>query len=290
MTAQSAPMSQKGTSTWTGGNFPYRPLVIVPTYNERDNIETIVDRLFVAVPSAHLLIVDDGSPDGTGDLADKLAEKDSRVDVMHRCRKSGLGAAYLAGFDWALARDYDAVVEMDADGSHAPEELSLLLTALSQCDLVLGSRWVPGGVVQNWPTSRKVLSLGGNTYTRLALGLGLKDATGGFRVFRADVLRQIDPNEVSSQGYCFQVEMVWRVAQAGFSITECPITFHERQRGTSKMDSRVVSEALIQVTRWGARHRAHQLRNFWARVSPNTRDQGVEQVAEHARLPECSDA
>jgi len=225
--------------------------VIVPTYNERDNIEIIAKRVRSAVPEAHLLIVDDNSPDGTGEIADKLAAGDPHVHVLHRAGKAGLGAAYIAGFRWALGEGYGAIVEMDADGSHQPEELPRLLKALAGADLVLGSRYVPGGAVLNWARSRELLSRGGNTYARLMLGLKLNDATGGYRVFRATTLRRIDLDDVDSQGYCFQVDLARRTIQAGLTITEVPITFVERERGASKMSKAIVAEALWRVTGWG---------------------------------------
>ena len=237
-----------------------RTLVIIPTYNERENIEPITERLFAAVPTADLLVVDDGSPDGTGKIADAMAEADPRVHVLHRDTKAGLGAAYVAGFDWGLDRDYDVLVEMDADGSHAPEELPRLLTALSRADLVLGSRYVPGGEVKNWPRSRELLSRGGNVYTRLALGVRLHDATGGYRAFRREVLESIDYAAVASQGYCFQVDLAWRSVRAGYRVVEVPITFAERERGESKMSGSIVREALWRVTEWGVDHRTQQLR------------------------------
>ncbi len=228
-------------------------LVVVPTYDERENLEPIVRRLFASVPSAHLLVVDDASPDGTGELADELAGADARIAVLHRADKAGLGAAYVAGFAWAAERGYDVVVEMDADGSHSPEQLPRLLAALEHADLVLGSRWVPGGEVLNWPTSRKLLSRGGNAWTRLVLGLPLHDATGGFRAYRRTVLDALPLSEVASQGYCFQVDLAWQAWQAGFEVVEVPITFVERVRGASKMSRAIVVEALWRVTWWGLR-------------------------------------
>ena len=198
-----------------------------------------------------VLIVDDASPDGTGAIADALAAADRRIHVLHRSAKQGLGAAYLAGFAWAIGHDYDTIVEMDADGSHAPEELPRLLDALADADLVLGSRWVTGGSVHNWPASRKALSRLGNLYTRAALGLPLKDATGGYRAFRATTLTGIDLAEVSSAGYCFQVDLAWRAVQAGFRVVEVPISFVEREHGESKMSADIVREALWNTTRWG---------------------------------------
>lgn len=229
-----------------------RVAVIVPTYNERDNIEMIVARVRAAVPSADLLVVDDGSPDGTGDLADKLAAEDSSVHVLHRPGKAGLGAAYIAGFRWALDEDYGAVVEMDADGSHSPEELPALLSALAGADVVLGSRWVPGGKVLNWPKSREVLSRGGNAYARLMLGIKLRDATGGYRAYRASALRRIGLDHIQSQGYCFQIDLALRAVQAGLHVTEVPITFTERIHGTSKMSRAIVAEAFWRVAIWAA--------------------------------------
>ena len=232
--------------------------VVIPTYNERENIMWIVERVLDAVPHARVVIVDDGSPDGTGAIADRLAATDGRVFVLHRRVKQGLGSAYRAGFAWALERGHEAVVEMDADGSHAPEELPRLLDALESCDVVLGSRWVPGGSVHNWPASRRILSRAGNLYTRLALGLELKDATGGYRAYRRAVLEGIGLDGVSSQGYCFQVELAWRAVRAGFAVVEVPITFVERERGESKMSADIVREALLSVTRWGLQQRWQQ--------------------------------
>lgn len=235
-------------------------LAIIPTYNEKDNLETIVERLRKSVPSASVLIVDDSSPDGTGAIADRLAATDPQVHVLHRPAKAGLGAAYVAGFDWALARDYDVIIEMDADGSHAPEQLPRLIKALEHSDMVLGSRWVPGGSVEDWPRWRELLSRGGNLYTRLALGIQLRDATGGYRAYRRAVLDKIDYSGARSEGYCFQVDLAWRALRAGFAVTEVPITFAERQHGQSKMSGAIVREALWRVTEWGASHRAAQLR------------------------------
>jgi dolichol-phosphate mannosyltransferase len=247
-------------------------LVVIPTYNERDNIEPILHRLLEANPKAHALVVDDASPDGTGDIADRVAAMDQRVQVLHRPGKAGLGAAYIAGFRWALERGYDVIVEMDADGSHAPEQLPELLSALANADVVLGSRWVPGGKIVNWPMSRMLLSRGGNVYTRLALGMDLRDATGGFRAYRAAVLQKLTLDDVASQGYCFQVDLVWRAVRDGFRVVEVPITFTERERGDSKMSNSVVREALGRITVWGVRHRAAQLRGIvigHRRAEPN---------------------
>ncbi|WP_232668691.1 polyprenol monophosphomannose synthase [Pseudonocardia sp. TRM90224] len=226
-------------------------LVVVPTYNERDNLEPLVSRLRKAVPEADVLVVDDSSPDGTGEIADKLAAADDQVSVLHRPGKSGLGTAYLAGFASALQGEYTLVVEMDADGSHASEDLPALLTAASTADLVLGSRYVPGGEVRNWPAHRLVFSRLANLYARTALGVPIADVTAGFRVFRRQVLAELPLDAVSSQGYCFQIDMAWRVVRAGFVVREVPITFTERVRGRSKMSMTIVVEALWRVTRWG---------------------------------------
>ncbi len=235
-------------------------LVVIPTFQERDNIEPIVTRVLTATPDVHVVVVDDGSPDGTGKIADELADADGRVHVLHRTRKDGLGAAYIAGFEWGLAGGYQVLVEMDADGSHSPEQLPRLLRALADADLVLGSRWVPGGAVVNWPLRRQVISRGGNLYTRLALGFALRDATGGFRAYRRDVLLAIDYQAVASQGYCFQVDLARRAVDAGFRVVEVPITFVERERGESKMSGAIVREALWRVTQWGTAHRIDQAR------------------------------
>ncbi len=228
-----------------------RILVVVPTYNERDNLAVIAGRLRAAVPEADLLVVDDASPDGTGEIADTLVAGDSQIHVLHRNAKAGLGPAYRAGFAWALSQGYDVACQMDADGSHAPEQLPLLLAALADADVVLGARWVDGGKVENWPASRKVLSVGGNAYVRLLLGLPMHDCTGGFRAYRRVVLEGVKLDEVASQGYCFQVDLALRAFRAGFHIVEVPITFVERVRGESKMSRSIVFESLWRVTAWG---------------------------------------
>ena len=236
-----------------------RTLVIIPTYNESESLPSLIKRLRRAVPAADVLVADDNSPDGTGDLADAIAESDSAVHVLHRPGKAGLGAAYLAGFAWGLARDYEVLVEMDADGSHRPEELPRLLDQIPPADVVLGSRWVTGGSVVNWPASRRLLSRGGSLYTRLALGIPTRDATGGFRAYRASALRALDLASVESNGYCFQIDLLWRALQRGLVVREVPITFVEREAGTSKMSGGIVREALLNVTRWGAGHRWRQI-------------------------------
>jgi dolichol-phosphate mannosyltransferase len=238
-----------------------RVVVVMPTYEERQNLETIAGRLRAAVPGADLLVVDDNSPDGTGDLADKLAEADSHIQVMHRTEKAGLGMAYIAGFRWALDRGYDVICEMDADGSHQPELLPRLLAALKDADAVIGSRWVPGGKVLNWPKSRLFLSRGANVYTRLMLGLRIKDATGGYRAYRASTLRTISLDTVESAGYCFQIDLTLRVIQAGLRLVEVPITFVERERGASKMSQAVMREAFLRVAQWGVASRLKHFRS-----------------------------
>jgi dolichol-phosphate mannosyltransferase len=240
-----------------------RILVIIPTYNEAENIEPIVARVRSSVPEAHVLVADDNSPDGTGDLVDKLVANDDHVHVLHRKGKEGLGAAYIAGFHWGLDNGYGVLVEHDADGSHQPEQLHRLLEALRDADLVLGSRYVKGGEVQNWPKSREILSRGGNIYTRLALGVPLQDATGGYRAFRRETLVGIGLEHVASAGYCFQVDLAWRALKSGFRVVEVPITFVERERGQSKMSQSIVIEAMLRVGRWGLAYRAKQIRDLF---------------------------
>ena len=238
-----------------------RVLVVVPTFCERDSLPGVLDRLRAAVPGADVLVVDDASPDGTGELADRAAQTDPQVHVLHRVGERGLGRAYVAGFGWGLERGYDVLVEMDADGSHQPEQLPLLLAAVDAgAGLALGSRWVPGGEVLNWPASRRVLSRGGNRYTRWALGVPLHDATSGFRAYRREVLQSITLGDVASQGYCFQVDLAWRAVRAGHTVVEVPITFVEREQGTSKMSKAIVREALWRVTVWGAQRRRDRVR------------------------------
>jgi dolichol-phosphate mannosyltransferase len=237
-----------------------RVLVVIPTYNEADNLGIIVDRVRRAVPQVDILVADDNSPDGTGQLADDLAAGDARVHVLHRPGKQGLGAAYIAGFSWARDNGYEAVVEMDADGSHAPEELPRLLDALVEADAVLGSRYVPGGTVVNWPTSRMLISRGGNLYVRMALGMPFRDATGGYRAYRLPVLDKLELDSIASQGYCFQVDLAWRAFRNGFRVVEVPITFADRERGASKMSSSIVREAFLRVTIWGTKSRLATLR------------------------------
>ena len=242
------------------GDGPGRVVMVVPTYNEAENLAWIVGRLRAACPQVDVLVVDDNSPDGTGALADELAAADDQVNVVHRQDKGGLGAAYLHGFAVALDAGYDVIGEMDADGSHQPEQLPRLLVALADCDLAIGSRWVPGGSIVNWPRRRQLLSRGGNLYVRLLLGIDVRDATSGYRLFRRSALEKIDLDNVRSAGYVFQTDLVTRTLQAGLRIAEVPIDFIERVRGDSKMSSAVAFESLWRITEWGVRDRVGQLR------------------------------
>lgn len=235
-------------------------LTIIPTYNEIDALPTTIDRLRAAVPHSDVLIVDDNSPDGTGELAEEMSAADSAIHVLHRTQKNGLGGAYIAGFGWGLERDYDAFVELDADGSHQPEQLPDLLAKIDEADLVIGSRWVSGGSVVNWPLHREVISRAGSFYSRTMLGLKVRDITAGFRVFRRSTLEDIDLNSIESVGYGFQVDMTFRVARQGKTIAEVPITFVERTLGESKMSGGIVLEAMTNVTKWGLAARAETLR------------------------------
>jgi len=226
-------------------------LIILPTYNEIESLEAILGRIRQLVPQADVIIVDDSSPDGTGRLADRLAATDPGLTVLHRPAKDGLGRAYLAGFAHALERSYRYVVEIDADGSHDPADLSTMLgLAAAGADLVIGSRWVRGGSVRNWPWIRQVVSRAGNTYSRVMLRSGIHDITAGFRVYRTEALRTLDLSAVSSEGYCFQVELAWRLERAGKRVVEHPIVFTERAAGHSKMHLGIVVEALLRVTLW----------------------------------------
>ncbi|MGO4692172.1 polyprenol monophosphomannose synthase [Glaciibacter sp. 2TAF33] len=228
-----------------------KTLVIIPTYNEADNIEPIVSRVRDSVPDADVLVVDDSSPDGTGRLADALSAADPAVHVLHRTLKNGLGAAYLDGFGWGLDRGYDRFVQLDADGSHLPEQLPRLLAAADTADVVMGSRWVPGGQVRNWPWHRRVLSRGGSIYSRAMLGLPQRDVTGGYRVYSESALERMILADVHSRGYCFQIDMLRHAVSAGLRVVEVPITFVERSRGSSKMSGTIVVEAMGRVTIWG---------------------------------------
>lgn len=243
-------------------NAPLPPtLIVIPTYNEREALPGTLARLRAAVPAADVLVVDDSSPDGTGAWAEQMAAQDPAVHVLHRAGKQGLGPAYLAGFAWGLERGYQQLGEMDADASHRPEQLPGLLEAVRRgADLAIGSRWIPGGAVHDWPLRRQVLSQGANIYVRVLMGLGVSDATAGFRVFCAELLARVIAEDVASQGYCFQVDMTRRVRDLGAVIVEVPIDFDERTEGASKMSSGIVREALVKVTLWGLSRRAQALR------------------------------
>ena len=238
-------------------------VVIIPTYNELHSLSEAVKAVRSAVPDANILIVDDNSPDGTGATADALARVDPFVHVLHRKEKTGLGDAYLAGFDWALEHGFEIIVEMDADGSHPADRLGALIGAVSEPTvpgahypgLAIGSRWVKGGSVVNWPARRLFLSRGANTYARIALNIDVKDSTAGFRAFRAEVLRGIHLEQVNSHGYCFQIDLTLRVLDAGYTVVELPIEFKERETGESKMSKNIVMEAMKAVTTWGWQRR-----------------------------------
>jgi dolichol-phosphate mannosyltransferase len=244
---------------------PGRTVMVMPTYNEADNLAWIVGRLRAAEPEVDVLVVDDGSPDGTGKVADELAATDDAVHVLHRTAKGGLGAAYKHGFAVALEAGYDVSGEMDADGSHQPEQLHLLRDALADADLVIGARWIPGGSVVNWPLRREILSRGGNLYVRMLLGVRVRDATAGYRLFRRSALEAIDLASVESTGYVFQTDMVVRCLRHGLRVREVPIEFVERVRGDSKMSGKVATESLRRITAWGLSERRERLFGGWRR-------------------------
>jgi dolichol-phosphate mannosyltransferase len=234
--------------------------LVLPTYNEAQNLEPIVAAALAKLPSAgRVLIVDDNSPDGSGEIADRLAAGQERVEVLHRPRKEGLGPAYIAGFRRALAGGAGLIVEMDADFSHDPAYLPRLLDAAGRADLAIGSRYVPGGGVGDWGALRRAISRGGSAYARLALGVGVRDLTGGFKCFRREVLEAIDLDSVRSRGYAFQVELTYRAIQHGFTVAEVPIVFRDRRAGSSKMDRSIVLEAIwrVPLLRFGNEPRRH---------------------------------
>ena len=245
---------------------PIRPLVVIPTYQEAENIATVLARVRSILPEATVLVVDDGSPDGTADLAEATAREVGGVEVLRRPAKAGLGGAYRAGFAHGLANGFDVLVEMDADLSHDPADLPLLLEGVEAgAALTIGSRYVPGGATPHWPVHRRLLSRWGNRYAALVLGLGVRDATAGFRAYRAAVLEAIDYQSTRADGYAFQVEMAYRVGRVGGVIREVPITFNDRVRGTSKMSGRIVVEAMLLVTWWGFRDRVLRRPARWRR-------------------------
>jgi glycosyltransferase involved in cell wall biosynthesis len=232
------------------------PLVVLPTYDEAENIADVLARIRVALPEAHVLVVDDGSPDGTADLAQAEADAHGGIDVMRRAGKAGLGSAYRAGFAWGLERGYDVLIEMDADLSHDPDDLPALVAATEYgADLAIGSRYVPGGSIPDWSWHRRFLSRWGNRYSAGVLGLAVNDATAGFRAYKAETLAKIDLDSVTADGYTFQIEMAYEVVRLGGRIIEIPIAFRDRVRGTSKMSGSIVVEALGLVTWWGIRDR-----------------------------------
>lgn len=237
-----------------------RIVMVVPTYNEVENLGDVVRRLHAVCPEVDVLVVDDNSPDGTGELAQQLADADPRVGVLRRAAKQGLGVAYLAGFQHALSEGYDVIGEMDADGSHQPEQLARLIAALDDADLVIGSRWVAGGAIRNWPRRRELLSRAGNTYTRALLGLPVRDVTAGYRLYRHETLEKVRLEDVASLGYVFQADLAYRTWQAGLRIVEVPIEFVERSRGQSKMTMPVAVESLRRITQWGVRQRIGNIR------------------------------
>ena len=242
-----------------------RTLVIIPTFDEAENLPVVLDRLLRAAPSVEVLVADDNSPDGTGRIADEWAAADvgGRIHVLHREGKEGLGAAYIAGFRWALERGYTVICEMDADGSHPPESLPDLLREVDAgADLAIGSRYVPGGSVENWPLSRHVISRGGNIYSRIALGVGVRDITAGYRAYLAEALAELDLDSIESRGYCFQIDMTWRLLENNRDVVEVPIIFVERTAGASKMSESIFREAAINVARWGLEKRRRQLSGF----------------------------
>ncbi len=243
-------------------------LICIPTYNERESLPGMLDRTRAAVPEVDILVIDDNSPDGTGAYADERAADDSQIHVMHRTAKEGLGRAYLAGFEWAIDRGYTHVCEMDADGSHRPEHLPELLERADEPDkpdLVIGSRWVDGGEVVNWPKHREVLSRAGNFYIKLWLDLPAKDATAGFRVFRTDTLKKLDFSTIESKGYFFQVDMTLKMRDLGAKIVEVPISFVEREIGDSKMSGNIIQEAFMRATKLGVKRRGAQIRQVFGR-------------------------
>lgn len=240
------------------------PLVVLPTYQEAPNIRDVLTRVRASVPEAHILVVDDGSPDGTADLAAEVGEELGQIDILRRTEKSGLGPAYRAGFTWGLQHGHDILIEMDADLSHDPDVLPDLIApaAEGRADLVIGSRYIPGGAVPGWPTHRRLLSQTGNRYVGLMLRMPVRDATAGFRAYRRSIIEKIGLERVRADGYGFQIEMAYEVSKAGGTILEIPITFRDRVRGESKMSPNIVSEALWLVTKWGVRDRANRLKRL----------------------------
>lgn len=237
-------------------------LVVIPTYQEAENVADVLARVRTSVPDAHILVVDDGSPDGTADLAQAKADELGQIDVLRRAAKSGLGPSYRAGFAWGLERGHDVLIEMDADLSHDPAVLPQLIEAVTTggADLAIGSRYIPGGSVPGWPAHRRLLSQWGNRYVGVMLRMPVRDATAGFRAYRSSILEAIGLDQVRADGYGFQIEMAYEVSKAGGTIVEIPIEFRDRIRGESKMAPNIIGEALWLVTRWGVRDRARRVR------------------------------
>ena len=249
-----------------------RPLVVIPTYNESENIERMLHRIHECLPDAGVLVVDDGSPDGTAELVEAAAAQFSDVHLLRRSAKSGLGSAYRAGFAWGLERGYDACIEIDADFSHDPAALPGLVAPITEgYDVAIGSRYVEGGSIPNWAWHRHLLSRGGNIYASAVLGLGVADSTAGFRCYSARILRELDLDRIRAEGYGFQIEMTYRSRQHGAAITEVPISFVDRAAGESKMSSFIVVEALALVTWWGLGRVVHALRRAGRRSGPGAR-------------------
>jgi dolichol-phosphate mannosyltransferase len=248
--------------------------MVVPTYEEVDNLRPLLTALAAAAPDVDVLVVDDASPDGTGELADRIAAADPRVHVLHRTAKEGLGAAYVAGFQWALAQRYDVIGEMDADGSHQPAQLPLLRAALADADLVIGSRWIAGGSTVNWSRGREWLSRAGNAYTRTLLGVPIHDVTAGFRLYRRSALEALRLEDVASAGYVFQADLAFRAIRAGLRVVEVPIAFMERERGRSKMTTAVAVESLRRITQWGLAERTRSWRSRRGSVRKQPRPAG----------------
>ncbi len=224
-----------------------RALICMPTYNESENLRPIVQAIHAVVPETHILVIDDNSPDGTGDIADELAERDERIHVLHRTEKAGLGQAYIAGFKWALEHEYERIVEMDADFSHQPKYLPEMIGQLDNYDVVVGSRYVAGGGTEDWGLIRKIISRGGGTYARMILGLDVQDLTAGFVAWRAQTLQNIGFEDVEASGYVFQIDMKYRAHKKGYKILEVPIVFPDRIAGESKMSPNIAAEALWRV-------------------------------------------
>lgn len=239
-----------------------KAIVVIPTYCEKETISSVIERILAADETVNVLVVDDNSPDGTGEIVEKIAAQDPRVQVMHRTEKNGLGSAYIAGFRLALEQGYDEIIEMDADGSHQPEELPALRKLLkSGAALAIGTRWMPGGKTVNWPRYRQIISRAGTTYARIMLSSRLRDITSGYRGFSAETLRSLDLENLDSAGYCFQIELAWLVERSGKSVQEFPITFVERIDGHSKMTLGIIVEALAKVTSWGISSRLGRRKN-----------------------------